>query len=304
MANHSFDAPKEQATPQPESQEIQSQGQDGSWTNNQGTENKADLSQSENNQLIQELLDLDKHEKFRWQGKEWTRDELEHSIMFQNQYTRKTQELAKQRDYVLNAPADYEKILRNPALVADFKKIYPKEYHEYAERMVELSKSYFQPNKQETSQEAQKQTNSQLPPEVVNRLDRIEQTLTQREQEVYEARVESYKKEVDQICDKLSVKYKFADVDAVLAGAQSISSEGRPLDEKSWDQLFKASNDFHQKRYESYQKELFDKQKTASGKAKDMGQGGGIAGQAPKSFRKMEDAREAMLAHIEANSRR
>lgn len=303
MMQHSFEAPKEQASPQPGGQEIQSQ-ETPSWSNNQESGEKAELSEAENNQLINEILELDKYDKFKWQGKEWSRDELSNSIMFQRDYTRKMQELKTQRDYAQNVAYDFLKVLSNPALAADFKKLYPQDYHDAVDELLRYTESQSSnklPQKGE-GKEAQDTTN--LPPEVVSRLDRIEMSLKQREQEVFQANVEAYKKEVDQICDKMAQKYKFADVDAVLAGANSLASSGKPLDEKTWEALFKSSNEHHQKRYESYQKELFEKQKSASGKAKDMGQGGAIPGSPPKKFKNMAEAREAMLEHISNAQRR
>src|SRR5271166_2884879 len=74
---------------------------------------------------VQELIDLDKLERFLWKGKPTTRKEFESGWLRQQDYTRKTQALKESqakaeietRKFQDNLDADLEKLRQNPSLI-------------------------------------------------------------------------------------------------------------------------------------------------------------------------------------------
>lgn len=248
-------------------------------------------NQQQAEQALKQLLDLDSVEKFRWQGKEMTKQDLQNGYMTKQDYTRRTQELAKERQFAENFAHDYRKVISNPSLAAEFKQVYPKRYHDLIDEALQEMTGKSATTKQEKPQtqnqpNVQRETDSEL----LQRLERLEQSTKAREQEVFEANAAAYRKELDRVCENFSKKYPFADVDAVLANAAYLVDKGerlhdpesKQIDEAAYDRLFKANHEAHQKRFESYQKEQVDKQKNANLKAKDSGVGGGLPGKAPR----------------------
>jgi GTP-dependent phosphoenolpyruvate carboxykinase len=67
-----------------------------------------------------DLTDLDSVDRFRFAGREWTRDELQKSILMQNDYTRKTQEISETRKYYEHLQSDLPKVLRDPSRLLFF----------------------------------------------------------------------------------------------------------------------------------------------------------------------------------------
>jgi hypothetical protein len=78
-----------------------------------------------------ELVDLDTMDKFKFGGREWTPKELEAAYMRQQDYSRKTQEIAQERKYYDNLPYDLDMVKNNPALVNQFKQVYPAKFHSW-----------------------------------------------------------------------------------------------------------------------------------------------------------------------------
>lgn len=212
-----------------------------------------------------DLLELDKHERFKLDGKEWTRKDLTASIMRQSDYTRKTQEIAEERKYYDNLNHDLAAIRENPALEAKFREIYPEKFHQFLDYVRAAQPA----GKQEPKPEAQ------LDPKIASRIDQLEKLVTEDKVTALEAKLEVQ----DQ---KFSSKYPMADIEAVYARAQAEHSKGNKLSEAKWEELWKADHERHQKRYEAHYKKQVETQKAAIRKSKDMGPGGGTPGQAPK----------------------
>ena len=69
------------------------------------------------------IPDLEKLAKFRYKGKTLTLDDLQKMGMMQNDYQKKTQELAKERKYWDNLDSDLGNVRDNPKLANEFKKL-------------------------------------------------------------------------------------------------------------------------------------------------------------------------------------
>lgn len=214
-----------------------------------------------------DILDLDSTEKFRFEGREWTPAELKKAYMMQSDYTRKTQELGENRKYYDNLVYDLPKVLQNPALVAEFKRVYPNQFHSLIGHL-------------ESKQQADKQG---VDPEFYREFQEIKTQL--RDQ-----RVSAIEAELDHKFSTLSQKYPYADEEVVIARAQTLLDSGQKLSDEVWDKLWKSN---HEKISQAISKNI-QSQKSANAQGKDMGSGGGIAGQAPVKHRTIKEASKAM----------
>ncbi len=216
------------------------------------------------------LLDLSKAEKFMLNGKEMTLKDLESRMMLQSDYTKKMQEIAKDREYRDNFESDLAKIERNPQLLSEFKKIYPKSYHRAAEYAAKGVSSQEQPQRQDAN------TQDKLIE------DLVESKIGPIRNELDQYKTEAAVKQLDGIFSEMKSKFPQAEEEFVLARLQALKDQEVQIDKSKIEEVFKHFHDRDQKSKESYHLEQLNKQKTASSKAKDVPSGGGIPGQAPK----------------------
>lgn len=238
----------------------------------------------------QAVLDLSKAEKFQIEGKDWSYEDLKKSLLRQEDYTKKTQALAKEREEIQreqgfreNLQADIAALKRNPALVSEFQKIYPKHYHWVLDQLGLAKK--------EESQSVQ----AELPREVLERLqevDSLKQAFGEQEKEKFNAKLES-------IEHGLQSKYKRASLTDVYGAADAFFKENNvkpnQVDEKMLEPFFKASHEFNLSQYKAWQQEELKQTKEANGKASDVGKGGGTPGQAPRKLR-LKDVEDEIVA--------
>lgn len=259
---------------------------------------KNDLEGAPSTQTPESILDLDKHERFRWQGRDWTREELQKAYMMQSDYTRKTAELSESRKYATNFDADLERVIENPELMSQLKAIYPPSYVKMAERVLSRMQEREQSGQSPVSQQTQGQPTDY---EKVMRtiLDKelapLKEWKEQVSQQQYEAEVRTIQAELDTKFDKLQAKYPEASQREVHTLIDAAIKRGETPDDKLFEKLFKESHTSFEKRYTERQKKQVEEQKKASAKARDIGVGGGTPGQAPVK-RDMKSAREALLA--------
>jgi hypothetical protein len=245
-------------------------------------------TESEKTPAAQAVMDLSKAEKVLFEGKEWTPDDLRKSILRQQDYTKKTQELAQEREtlkkesqYRENLEADIAKIKSNPALAEEFRKIYPKHYHWVLDQL--------------GLKEASSPKGPELPREVLERLekvDKLEQSFTQKEKETFNAKLES-------IEQGLQKKYSYANLTDVYGAADAFFKENNvqpnQVDDKMLEPFFKASHEYNVQQFKSWQQDQLKQTKEVNEKASDVGRGGGTPGQAPKRML-MKDVEDQILA--------
>jgi hypothetical protein len=262
---------------------IESTPQEAPQTDNETPQQSEQLTKAE-----QKILDLDSLDRVSLGGKEWTLKDLKNSILMHQDYTKKTQNLAQERQrleeqskFDLNLRYDLQAVLDNPQLANDFKKIYPKQYHDLLDKYLSLNQ---QPQENAPQQPA-------IPKEFLSRVESIESKFFEKE-------VEAETAKIDSIIEKYSKQFDMADVDLVLAKAQALSEKGTKLDEKGWEQIFKTTHEALETRFkEKYSKE-FKKQQDVSSKSKDIPPGGGIPGQAPVMPRTLREAKDAMIESL------
>jgi hypothetical protein len=227
------------------------------------------------------VFDLSKAQKVRFEGKDWTPEEIKKHLMRQEDYTRKTQAIAEERKYFDNLTADLESVKRNPALISEFKRIYPEKYHRFVDVLGLTEK------KEEPGQKPA------VPQEYLERIERIEQTFTQREKEAFNAKLEV-------IEQGLQKKFSYANLTDVYGAADTFFKENgiqpNQVDEKMLEPFFKASHEYNVSQFKKWQEEQLKTTREVNKSASDIGRGGGTPGQAPKKYRRLEDVADDIIA--------
>lgn len=253
-----------------------------------------------NTPTIQEIVELDKLDRFKWNGREWTPKDLKDAALRQEDYTKKTQEVSEARKYAENFAADLDLVRENPALLSELKKLYPPSYVKVAERVLKhLSTSEPEkPAAAATRVSALDETRVQKLLE--EKLNPLLEWKESQDKERHEAQVESRGREIDSWFDKYSKKYSNADLEVINARALSAVEQGVQISEQVIEKLFKAHHEEVEKRYtERYRKQIEEQQK-ANRSAQDAGPGGGVPGKAPVEVKTMKDARRRMEDDIAA----
>lgn len=244
-------------------------------------------SQSQDNKIA-EILNLEGVSKFKFGDREWTPDDLRKSILMHQDYTKKTQETAKERKYFDNLAYDLRAVADNPALKDEFMKTYPEKFHSYLEVIQDRLEAQ---QEQAHGQDSPGQDlRSQLPKELIQRLDRVENYVKEKEIAAYDA-------QLDAKFSTLQSKFPDADQEVIIAQAEAFISNGGKPDDKVWEQLFKNSHDKFNQRIEAKQKATLNNQRSANQKAKDMGPGGGTPTSAPTRSGGLKGAEEAAIRH-------
>jgi hypothetical protein len=241
------------------------------------------------------VLDLDKHETFRFKGQDWTREEFEKAYLRQADYTQKTQQLSEQKKYYDNFWADFSTVRSNPDRLADFERIYPKEFVQHARTL--LAKPGQSAPKAVNPNESK--PNSLLDHPEFRELKESVETITTKAQKEEIARIDGWLKNQ---YDTLGKKYPYADAETVESRALVYAQKngGKAVTAEYLDRSFKEHNDQVKKRMDGLYKAKITQQINAGKDARDVGTGGDIAGGAPQSDRTLKQAKERMLSDVAA----
>lgn len=237
------------------------------------------------------VVDIDKLEKFMYEGKEWTKDDLRKSILMHQDYTKKTQEVASERKaieserrFAENVPYDLEKLARDPTLISEFKRVYPEKYHATAEKILErlgVPKTQID------------QTRANDYSAEVARLERVEQWMNTVE-------TEKMQQHLDHTFDKLKTQFPEADELVVIAKAQAKRNQGEDIKDSDFEKWFKADHESRSKKLEDYYLGKIKDQKAANRKGRDVPAGG----EAPGAPQKKMNFKEATAQAIKDLSNR
>lgn len=288
----SSSSPDENRIDQSSDQASQRDGQEGP-----GSPGKTEVAQA--------IADLEKMDKFKLDGQEWTLKDLKAAIMRQKDYTQKTQSLSEarksfdgERKFYENLHYDLKNVAKNPDLVSQFLRIYPEKFHSYLNEVLggqEESQSKGQPQQQESR-------GLQIPVELMSKVERLDKFYQEQEVSKNEAEINRHR-------ETFLKKYNEADEEKVLARtyeAYMIAKEdaekaGVPLNfsvQETLEQFFKQSHDQEQAKFVAKQKEFQKKQMEANSKAKGVGAGGGTASQAPKKFSKLSEVTDYAVKEL------
>ncbi len=248
----------------------------------------------------QSAIELDKIEKFKFKGKDYTVKDLERFESIQPEFTKKSQELAEERKYSLNAPADLAKVRANPALAEQFKSIYPKHYHAY----VDLIKA-----KAEGKEQTEKQS---MDPKFMEEFNGMRSELQEWKQAQHEAQVSAKQQELASLADEMTKKYPSSDEEVVLARVQNLVDGGKIatskdqadamgiplLNKELWEKFYKDVHDKFESRTIAKQKEKFNTVKSANLKGSSAGRGGSPPSAAPKKVRSIGEATDMWVEDL------
>jgi hypothetical protein len=245
------------------------------------------------------ITELDKLERFRYQGKEWTPKDLEKAILRQEDYTRKTQTLAEERKAIESARseqrfyenlyADLNLVKQNPQLAAEFIKVYPQKFHQMLKQVVQETGST-----QATQSQGQ---NPYIDVEARSELQQLRSIL--HEQEVAKSKVE-----IESQISNLTKKYPDAIPELVIGrvyeayNQQLAQDPNAKLSAQVWEDTFKAVNDEIKRMVQTKYGDLVKKQTSANAKGKDVGSGGGTPTTAPRKFKKLSDVKDFMIQDL------
>lgn len=245
------------------------------------------------------IAELEKMDKFKYQGKEWTVKDLEKAILRQQDYTKKTQELAKSREtfeqdakFQKNLAFDLLAVKERPELASEFIKIYPEQYHAYLKEIIGGSRAG-----QNKTQEQQQQM-PQVDVEKEARLQRLEKHFHEQE-------VSKHSQAINTQMDRLTKKYPDALPELALARVYELMNANAQdpsfqVSDQMWEDAFKGVDsqmqDIFKKRYGDYVK----KQTEANKKARDVDSGGGTPGRAPPKFKGFKEVTENAINDLKS----
>lgn len=237
--------------------------------------------------------ELDGLSKFTFQGQELTPDQLhkifsEHKSLSEQQKT-----FSEEKKYLENLDADLTKVLNDPRLAAQFRQVYPKQFHPVLDKVLrDQRQAQAQP---ETAQPA-------LPKEFLTEFERMKETIRLQEQRAFEAEVQSANAKLDSMLPPLWKKYPLAVEDQVYARAEALLNQGQKLSEKTWERMVRESHESFQKKSDQFYSAKLKSQLEKGQRGQGEGPGGATPGQAPVKARNFDEAREAMLRHVGAKT--
>lgn len=235
---------------------------------------------------VSDIVDLDSVEKFKFQGREWTPNELQRSYMMQRDYTQKTQALSEQTKYWENLEHDLARIKNEPQLIGQFMQIYPEKFHRF------LDFAGAAPSSPGT-----KQTN--VTPQGVD--PSFYREFQELKADMHTRKVQAIEAELDNKFSGLQKKYPYADEEVILARAEALLAKGTELNDKTWDALWKSNNEKMEKAFKGHYSKQVASQKNANTKSADIAPGGGIPGQAPRTPKTLKEASRFALEELENN---
>lgn len=249
--------------------------------------NPAPQSELSQQSSAPQITELDKLEKFKYEGREWTPAELKKAILRQQDYTQKMQGFSKERQtfeserkFAENLYADLKHVQNNPALASEFVKVYPQKYHAYLREVLSSTSG--------TASQQQPQNQNAMNPELIELMSTVNELKGKfTEQEV--AKNESF---INTTIESLSQKYPDAIQKLVIAEVYDYlqkNPKAQATDAKLWEDTFKSVDAEMKGHWKQRYGEMVKKQTQANAKARDVESGGGTIGQAPQKFKSIRD---------------
>lgn len=240
-------------------------------------------------QQASSVIDLDGVSKFKFQEKEWTPEDFKSYLDEESGWKEKYNSFETERRFHENLSHDLKSVRLNPALAQEFKKVYPEKFHAYLDLVLS----------QDAASTDSSKTQAQLPPEIMQKLSKLD-TL---EQKFHQAEVDAVNARLDKVLPPLFSKYPFANEDAVLAKAEALNQKGYKVTDSVWERLIKTHHEETKKLVDTHYKKTLDEQINKGKQAKDMGSGGSAPGAAPVAPRTIAEATQQALAHFKSQGR-
>lgn len=241
-------------------------------------------SSSERQQVANAIAELDKMEKFRFEGQEYTPKALKDAILRMKDYTQKTQEHSKsvesfkqEKKFYENLWDDIENVRRDRSLATEFLKLYPEQFHSILKRA--LSGESNQASSQQT------QTSPMIDVDTQAKIVKLEKF-------VHEQEVAKNTNEINSLIEKYSKQFPKSIPKLAIAEVFEAFNQGSQPTPETWEQAFKASQEYRESLLKQDYGELVKKQTQANQKARDVDAGGGTPGRAPKKFGSLREVTE------------
>lgn len=231
-----------------------------------------------------EITDIGSLEKFKFEGREWTPQELRNAYLMERDYRQKTQQLSEEKKYSSNLYYDLQSVRNDPSLANQFRSTYPSQYHHHLDSIIGKSQSVAKP---------------QAPSQAYNVDPALVQRFNQMEKRFLDQEVKAINAELDVKFEKFSKQYPYADEEAVVARAEHIVKQGGEMTDKIWNDIWKSSSERNQKIAEARYAEQIKSQKTINKQSKDVPTGGGIAAPAQKMPRTIKEASVLALQELD-----
>lgn len=239
-------------------------------------------SSAPNKSKAEELFDLGKAQKIKFEGKEWTPAELKAAILRQSDYTKKTQEISKDREYIDNLDSDLDALEQDPSLIGRFKEIYPEKYHRYADRAVK--------GLEQSTTQTQAPGTQGIDPQVKAELQKIRADNARLLKDVEERELNAINTKLDAMASNMAKKHGMEKDEADLVEERVLSKAHNWLDQnpkakitdEKWNELWDQETKRFQKLQDDSYARKIKKQKDATESGRDIGAGGGAPGSSPK----------------------
>lgn len=246
------------------------------------------------------IAELDKMERFKFQGKDWTPKDLEKAILRQQDYTKKTQTLAderksfeQERKYSENLHYDLQYVRNNPtqATINEFIKLYPEKYHGALKQVLT-----------ELQSGSQTQTQDQKPQSQSFDLQTAAD-LKQMKTFIHEQEVAKNTTNLNGWIDKHSKlienpKSRALATKIAIADVFEAHNQGVKVTEQMFEDAFKAVAQQLKEAVGGEYGDLVKKQTEANAKARDVDPGGGTVGRAPAKFKSFGDVTRQAIADL------
>lgn len=245
---------------------------------------------TQNQDQAPSVTELDALEKFKFQGEEYTPETLRSAVLRQSDYTKKTQEITAERKFYENLDADLDRVLENPALTGQFRKIYPPKFHRYLERLTA------------TANRDDGQEGKQQPDPNEDRIAKLEARLAKQDEATELREAEIVNKELDSKFATLSQKYPYANTDSIEAAVLGILQKDKDYQftEATWDRLFKQDHAKNEKHFKTLYEKQIKEQLERGKKGADSPAGGAAPGRAPARAKTFAEATEMMIKDLGA----
>lgn len=263
----------------------------------QSTQDSPSGSEQATKDAVQQaMVELDKLEKFKYKGKEWTSKDLEAAMLRQSDYTKKTQEIAQERRFADNLGYDLLSVYRNPSLASQFKQVYPEKYHKILEEFLGGTSTNAQDQASQQTQQANQYAT--LDPSLVKEFNSLKGIVQELQSGWQKTEAEKTEAQLTSLFQDMEKKYPGADQRTVLATGQALSADGHKLTAENWERIFKQEHDRFESMFKARREKEVKEQLEANKKGRDVGASGGIPGQAPRKISGFKEATEAALAAL------
>lgn len=247
---------------------------------------------------LSQIQELEKLEKFRFQGRDYTAKELEKEILFQKDWTKKSQQLAQEKKefesarkavqeeqkFESNLKADLDFIKANPQHAAKFLEVYPAKYHQALQQV--MSEINGQQQQSHNQQKTPSYETLALQREVGElRSYHNESKITVETQRI-EGMIKSLESKYPDAITEMAIGRVYSAWDKMV---KESGNESVKIPDQVWEDTFKSVASEMKQLVKTKYSANVKQQLQANSKAKGTPSGGANVGRAPQKFKNLRD---------------